>query len=225
MSMFRRLLTGASPPTGSGSSRRSGGAPRRRKRSSSSQSRSRPQSNRRKRGQGHGRSNGSTQRKKTTNATRTKKPHAGGASKGGIIAYHGTPSAQNARSVFQHGWITGSGNAYGDGIYLATDIATAKAYAGNSGVYLKCRVRAGKCAKWGPELDRQFCEWSRRRNVPPDNSAKTAFLIQNGYHTLRHGKIVVVLQPQYANPSAWKQRTNRIHVMSVHDARGRRIRV
>jgi hypothetical protein len=144
---------------------------------------------------------------------------------GEVTAYHGTPSPENARSVFRHGWVVGSGNAHGDGVYLATDIRTAKAYAGRSGVYLKCRVRTGRCATWNATLERQFQQWLRQRNVTADNSAKTAFLLQQGYHTLRSGDVIVVLQPQFANPTAWKQRTSRIRVLSAHDARGKRIRV
>ncbi|MBT7808070.1 hypothetical protein HN766_21400 [Candidatus Poribacteria bacterium] len=74
-------------------------------------------------------------------------------------------------------------------------------------------------------MERQFQQWLRQRNVTADNSAKTAFLLQQGYHTLRSGDVIVVLQPQFANPTAWKQRTSRIRVLSAHDARGKRIRV
>jgi len=44
----------------------------------------------------------------------------------------------------------------------------------------------------------------------------TAFLLQHGYHTLQNGKVVVVLAPQFANPTAWKRRL--IKVLSVHQA-------
>jgi hypothetical protein len=46
----------------------------------------------------------------------------------------------------------------------------------------------------------------------------TAFLLQHGYHTLQNGKVVVVLAPQFANPTAWKRKSRLIKVLSVHQA-------
>jgi hypothetical protein len=44
----------------------------------------------------------------------------------------------------------------------------------------------------------------------------TAFLLQHGYNTLQNGKVVVVLAPQFANPTAWKRKSRLIKVLSVH---------
>lgn len=137
---------------------------------------------------------------------------------GCVIAYHGTPSASNARSILHHGFMAGGGNALGDGIYLATNVATAKSHAGSAGVYLKCAVRLGRTCFWGPGLQARYAAWCEKRGVRQDNSAITGFLVQNGYNTLQNDEIVVVLIPQFANPTAWKRKTRQIKVLSIHRA-------
>lgn len=145
---------------------------------------------------------------------------------GRVIAYHGTPSASNARSIFRDGFMAGGGNALGDGIYLATDLTTAKTYAGSTGVYLKCLVKLGRTCFWGPPMQARYAAWCQRRGVRQDNSAMTAFLLQHGYNTLQNGKVVVVLAPQFANPSAWKRKNRHVKLLSVHRASdGVRIKV
>jgi hypothetical protein len=114
--------------------------------------------------------------------------------------------------------MTGSGNALGDGIYLATDLATAKTHAGGAGVYLKCSVELGRTCFWGPPMQARYATWCQRRGVRQDPSAITAFLIQQGYNTLQNRKVVVVLAPQFANPTAWKRRQPRIKILGVHRA-------
>jgi hypothetical protein len=114
--------------------------------------------------------------------------------------------------------MAGPGNALGDGIYLARDVATAKGYAGAQGVYLKCSVRLGRSCRWNSTLQSEFTAWCKRRNVKPDASAKTSFLLHKGYRTLVEGNVIVVLTPLYANPSAHKRRDSRIRVLSVHRA-------
>jgi hypothetical protein len=122
--------------------------------------------------------------------------------------------------------MVGSGNALGDGIYLALDLPTAKGYAGANGVYLKCRVSLGKTCQWDGAMQRRYAQWCQAKGVHPNNSAITAFLVQHGYDTVQQGKIIVVLAPQYANPSAWKHRHRQIHILSVHrTADDHRIRV
>lgn len=122
--------------------------------------------------------------------------------------------------------MAGRGNALGDGVYLARDVATAKGYAGTQGVYLKCSVRLGRSCHWNSALQSHFAGWCKRRNVSPDASAKTSFLLQNGYRTLVEGNVIVVLTPLYANPSAHKRQDNRIRVLGVYRAADdRRIRV
>ncbi len=69
-----------------------------------------------------------------------------------VIAYHGTSSVENARSILRHGFLVGHGNAYGDGVYFATDVATAKGYAGMSGVYLRCLLEARRPCQWTTAL-------------------------------------------------------------------------
>lgn len=143
----------------------------------------------------------------------------------GLTAYHGTPSRENAKAIFQRGFLVGRGNAHGDGVYLSTNIATASAYAGSAGVVLKCSVR-GRCCHWTSQLQHQFSQWCQRNQVQTDNSARTAFLIQRGYEVLREGEVLVVLSPQMANPTAWQQRDRRIRVLTAYDSSGRqRIRV
>jgi hypothetical protein len=52
------------------------------------------------------------------------------------IYFHGTPNANNARSILRRGWKIGPSG----GLYFAKDQATAKTYAGPHGVVLKCVV-------------------------------------------------------------------------------------
>ena len=137
---------------------------------------------------------------------------------GRTIAYHGTPSIENARSIAKHGFAVGGGNALGDGVYLATDLATAKAHSGSTGVYLKCLVVLGRTCFWGPTVQARYAAWCQARGVRQDNSAITACLLQHGYQTLQNGKVIVVLAPQFANPTAWKRKDHRIRVLSIHRA-------
>jgi len=137
---------------------------------------------------------------------------------GRTIAYHGTPSVENARSIAKHGFAVGGGNALGDGVYLATDLATAKAHAGSAGVYLKCLVALGRTCFWGPTMQARYAAWCQARAVRQDNSAVTACLLQHGYQTLQNGKVIVVLAPQFVNPTAWKRKDRRIRVLSIHRA-------
>lgn len=137
---------------------------------------------------------------------------------GGRIAYHGTPDMANARSIQCHGWMVGSGNAHGDGIYLAQNLATAKSYAsGPAGVYLKCHV-SGRVCQWTAAMQAHYAAWCQKRGVRPDNSAKTAFLLKLGYEILQAGNVLVVLVPQMANPTAWKRKDRRIRVLGIYRA-------
>lgn len=151
------------------------------------------------------------------------KPHL---MRGRIVAFHGTPSVTNARSIRRDGFMAGNGNALGDGIYLATDVATAKSYAGSTGVYVKCLVTLGRTCVWGAPMQARYAAWCQRHGVQQDNSAMTAFLLRNGYNTIQNGKVVVVLQPGYRNPTAWKRKSRFIRVLSIHRASdGARINV
>jgi len=143
-----------------------------------------------------------------------------------IIAYHGTPSTANARSILRDGWKVGSGNSAGDGVYFARDLATARIYAGNGGVYLKCRILLGRSCRWDGRMESIFKKWCDARGATRDGSAKTAFLRHQGYDTLTDGKVVVILQPRYANPEAWKKKDRRIRILGVYRASdGRKMRV
>ena len=137
------------------------------------------------------------------------------------IAYHGTPSQAHAKAIFQNGFLVGSGNALGDGVYFATDISIATGYAGNQGVLLKCHVR-GRCCQWNNHVEKEYAQWCTQRRVKPDNSARTAFLLQKGYEILRNGKILVVLSPQMANQSAWQMKNRRIRILGALDAASKR---
>lgn len=152
---------------------------------------------------------------------------AGAQGRGGtVMAYHGTLCVQNVQSILKQGWLVGSGNALGDGIYFATDVSTAKSYAKASGVYVRCRIALGQTCHWDTAMQQRYAAWCRTKGVRSDNSAITAFLLQHGYDTVQQGTVVVVLAPQYANPTAWKRRHGRIRILSVHRAADdRRIRV
>lgn len=113
--------------------------------------------------------------------------------------------------------MTGGGNALGDGVYLTTDLNAAKGYA-SGGVYLKCLVTLGRTCVWGSPMQARYGAWCQSRGVRQDNSAMTAFLLQHGYKTLQSGNVVVVLSPQFANPSAWKRKSGLIRVLSIHRA-------
>lgn len=154
-------------------------------------------------------------------------PATGGARRGReIVAYHGTDTVANARSMVRDGWMIGNGNLLGDGVYFARDFATAKGYAGSGGLVVKCRIRTGRQARQSAALGRELAQWCRRRGVANDNSARTAYLLQQGYDTLIDGRTIVVLAPRYANPSAWKHRIRGIKILSVHRAsNGSRVHV
>jgi len=147
--------------------------------------------------------------------------------RGNFIAYHGTPQATNAKSIIRHGWMVGSGNAYGDGIYFSKDIKIAQGYAGANGVILKCQVSPKRCALWKGRLPNQYQKWCSERKIQMNNSAKTAFLIQQGYDTLMvDSKTIIVLMPQYVNHAAWKKKIRGLKIISVHRASdNRRIRI
>jgi len=133
-----------------------------------------------------------------------------------VIVYHGTPSISTVKSIRRDGWQIGSGNAYGDGVYFSKNIEEARRYAGSSGAVIKCRVGLGKSAVWSPTMEKQFQAWCQKSNIPADASAKTAYLLKNGYKTLQSNSIIVVLKPQFANHSAWRQKIKEISIVSVH---------
>lgn len=137
---------------------------------------------------------------------------------GGILVFHGTPSVANAQSIVRHGFMTGHGNGLADGLYFSRNPATAKTYAGSSGVLVRCLVRLGRTCVWSPGLQHRFSAWCQARSIAPDNSAKTAWLLRHGFDTLQNGDVIVVLAPQFANPAAWKRKDRRIRVLSIHRA-------
>ena len=146
--------------------------------------------------------------------------------RGKIIGYHGTASVANARSICRDGFMAGGGNALGDGVYLATDVATAKSYSGSAGVYLKCLVTLGRTCVWGAPMQARYVAWCHRHGVQQDNSAMAGFLLRNGFNTVQSGSVVVVLLPGYRNPTAWKRKSRFVRVLSVHRASdGARIKV
>ena len=154
--------------------------------------------------------------------------HPGSATKapsGGLTVYHGTPSLENAKSIIRHGWIVGGGNAFGDGVYVTTSVAMARGYAGATGFLVKARLDPGKCAVWSTSLDRAFQGWVASRGCAPDMSARTAFLLERGYRTLRNNNVYVVLLRGYRNPAATKVKLKSLRVVEVQDANtGRRAR-
>jgi hypothetical protein len=157
---------------------------------------------------------------------RVKQPSKPQSARAGVIVYHGTPTLEGARSIVRHGWIVGNGNAMGDGIYLSTSEQTARTYASASGFLIKAKLVPDRCATWSPELGQAFTTWCRQRNCPPDNSARTAFLLERRYTTLKQGDVYVVLQRGYRNPAATKIRPNCLSVISVSSvATGRQITV
>lgn len=133
---------------------------------------------------------------------------------GDIVAYHGTPTVENAKGILRDGWAVGLGNAHGDGIYATTDINVAKGYAGANGAVLKLSIH-GKSAVWSSSLQSQFTRWCAQQKCTPDMSAKTAFLLSQGYRVLRNGNVVVVLMRGYRNSMASKIRTRAIRVICI----------
>lgn len=144
----------------------------------------------------------------------------------GVTVYHGTPSLENAKSIVRHGWIVGTGNALGDGVYTTTSVSVARSYAGANGYLVKARLQPGKSAVWTGSLDRAFRRWVVSRGCSPDMSARTAFLLERGYRTLQQDNVYVVLMRGYRNPAATKVKPKCLRVVEVQDATtGRRVRV
>jgi len=148
----------------------------------------------------------------------SKHQYNGGNRGGSVVAYHGTPSAANAGDIIRNGFMVGRGNVLGDGVYFTTDKEVAKGYGGSQGVYLKCRITLGKTCNWNGGLDSRFRQWCKGRSVSADCSAQTAFLLAQGFDTLRSGTTLVVLRPQFANSSAYKVKLGRVQVLGVHRA-------
>lgn len=145
---------------------------------------------------------------------------------GGRIVYHGTPSLEAARSIARHGWIVGNGNMLGDGIYTTTSIAAARSYAGPRGYLIKARLRPGRCATWSTSLSLAFQAWCARCKCPMDTPARTAFLLERDFTTLRDGDVYVVLHRGYRNPAATKVRPPCLRVLEVIDtATARPVRI
>lgn len=138
--------------------------------------------------------------------------------RGRVIAFHGTPSVTNAKSILMHGFATGHGNALGDGWYFARNPATAKGYAGSTGVLLRCIIYLGRTCVWDAPTQHRFSTWCQSRSIVPDSSARTVYLVRHGFDTLQNGDVIVVLAPQFANPAAWKRKDRRVRVLSVHRA-------
>jgi Poly(ADP-ribose) polymerase catalytic domain len=135
--------------------------------------------------------------------------------RGEMLAWHGTQSLANVKSILTHGWVVGTGNAIGDGVYATTDISVAKSYAGSAGYVLKLAIKTGRVAAWSTSLQTNFTNWCTRQQCSADMSAKTAFLLSQGFNTLHEGNIVVVLLRAYRNPLAAKIRTHRVRVISA----------
>ena len=57
------------------------------------------------------------------------------------ILYHGTPTLENARDILRYGFLIGSGNSHGTGLYIA-DLETAKGYARGTGSIVQVRLKA-----------------------------------------------------------------------------------
>jgi hypothetical protein len=114
--------------------------------------------------------------------------------------------------------MTGRGNGLADGIYFSRNVATAKTYASTSGVLVKCRLRLGKTCTWDAQMQQRFTQWCQARGVMADNSGKTAYLLRHGFETMQSRDVIVLLAPQFANPTAWKRKDRRIRILSVHRA-------
>ena len=142
------------------------------------------------------------------------------------VLYHGTSSAASAKGIINRGFFVGPGNAAGDGVYFARDVATAKTYAGSSGCYLKVRINHGRACTMNPKLQADYAAWCKRHGVTPDNSALTAFLLHRKFQTLVNGNVVVLLRPQTVNAVAYAKKDRRVHILGVYRAADdKRIRV
>lgn len=143
-----------------------------------------------------------------------------------LVAYHGTPAAINAADILKNGFLAGSGNAHGSGVYFSSARDEAKSYAGSKGVYLKCAIRPRRIAHWDSSMDQRFQAWCKKHNVRPDTNARTAFLLREGYDMLRTGTTVVVLRPLFVNPTAHKLKLRQVRILGVFSAANdKRVRV
>jgi hypothetical protein len=112
--------------------------------------------------------------------------------------------------------MAGSGNAYGSGVYFSTNLQEAKGYCQGNGVYLKCLIRSRRTCTWNRQMQAAFEAWCKKKNAVQDQNARSAFLLQSGHDTLRTGSIVVVLRPQFSNPSAHKARLHQVRILGVY---------
>lgn len=143
-----------------------------------------------------------------------------------VTVYHGTQTLENARSIVRHGWIVGTGNSLGDGVYTTTSVDVAKSYSTASGYILQAQLDPGKTTAWTPTLAQAFATWCKSRGCVADMSARTAFLRDRGFHTLQHGNVYVVLHLGLRNPAATKVKVKRLRIVRVFDAaNGRTVRV
>ena len=135
-----------------------------------------------------------------------------------VAVYHGTQTLESARSIVRHGWIVGTGNALGDGVYTTTSVDVAKSYATASGYVLQAQLDPGKSTAWTPTLAQAFQAWCKSRGCVADMAARTAFLKYRGFHTLQEGNVYVVLYLGLRNPAATKVKVKRLRVVRVFDA-------
>lgn len=173
---------------------------------------------------------GATHRSKSTGSSRASPSRSRVASanrnEGTVTVYHGTPNLENARSIVRQGWVVGTGNAYGDGVYATTDRKVAASYAGAAGYIVKANLYPGKVAVWNSRLDGEFRKWCAANSCSADMSARTAFLLSKGFRTLRDGAVYIVLLRGYRNPAATKIRLKRLRVQHVERAAdGKTVRV
>ncbi|OGR07200.1 MAG: hypothetical protein A2511_12435 [Deltaproteobacteria bacterium RIFOXYD12_FULL_50_9] len=138
--------------------------------------------------------------------------------KGSVIAYHGTPSTTNAGDIIRNGFLAGTGNALGSGVYFSTNLAEAKSYSRGSGVYLKCIVQLGRSCTWDAKIQNEYVKWCRDKNVIQDQNARSAFLLHKRIDTLQADSVIVVPRPQFSNPTAHKVKLRQVKIIGVYRA-------
>lgn len=141
--------------------------------------------------------------------------------------FHGTSSGV-AERILREGWIIGSGNAIGSGIYFSVGAEThARSYARPELIH--ARIAWGKIAHWDdPKVQQEYTQWCREHRCTPCGDAITEWALATGYRTLLQSKthkptIGVFLYPQTARTGR-KLVTPHIRILEVKDVNTGRVR-
>ena len=103
---------------------------------------------------------------------------------------HGTKNFQDAMSILQNGWLVGNGSANGSGVYLTTDLNTARSYAGSNGAVLtgNIRIRSDELIDYNTLINMPGC--------PKSGDGLTSYALSRGYKVVQNGNVYVALAPR-----------------------------